>query len=114
MVERRQATIITSEVVISEVLEDAAKLEELMKRPEYFMVTPGAPIQRKVRDIRTAAREIGRTPKTPDATFIATALLYKAEALHTFDGPVLGLSGLTCVDGLTICKPSGDQTTLGF
>lgn len=114
MVERKQARIVTSEMILAEVLENAERLERLMKRPEYFMVSAAGPILRRVRELRDAARASGRSLKTPDATYVATALAYKAEALHTFDGGLLGLSGLPCVDGLCISKPSGDQTTLGI
>lgn len=113
MVDRRQARIITSEILVAEVLDDKAKLELLMKRRQFMMVSPAGPILRKVRELREAVRQDGgRSLKTPDATFIAVALAYNAEALHTFDDQVLGLSGRPCVDGLRICKPSGEQTTL--
>lgn len=115
MVDRQQARIITSETAVGEVLEAAADLELLLKRPQFMQVSPSGPIIQKVREIRTASRNAGvHTPKFADATFLATAILYRADALHTFDDKVLGLCGLPCVDRLTICKPHGEQTTLGL
>lgn len=114
MVERRQARILTSELILAEVLDNAGQLERLMKRPEYFMVSASGPILRRVRELREAARREGRSLKTPDATYIATALAYRVEALHTFDGQLLGLSRSPLIDGLQICKPSGEQTNLGL
>jgi predicted nucleic acid-binding protein len=110
MVERRQARIVTSEIILAEVLDNAPQLEALFRRPEYFMVSTGGPIMRKVRDLRSARRSL----KTPDATYIATALAYKADELHTFDGQLLRLSGASEVEGLRICKPTGTQTTLNL
>ena len=113
MVDRHQARIVTSETVIGEVLEASADLELLLKRPQTMKVSPSGPIITKVKDIRTATRAAGvHTPKFADATFIATAILYHAEALHTFDDRILRLSGLACVGGLVICKPRGEQTML--
>jgi len=115
MVDRHQARIVTSETVVGEVLEAAADLELLLKRPQFMKVSPSGPIITKVKDIRTATRAaVVHTPKFADATFIATAILYRAEALHTFDDRILRLSGLPSVDGLMICKPRGEQTMLGL
>ncbi|HEV8499118.1 MAG TPA: type II toxin-antitoxin system VapC family toxin [Gemmatimonadaceae bacterium] len=115
MVDRRQARIITSEIIIAEVLDDKTKLNELMMRREFQMISIAGPILRKVGQLRDAARQDGgRSLKIPDASFIAVALAYGAEALHTFDGGVLAMSGRPCVDGLAICKPSGEQMTLAL
>lgn len=115
MVDRSQARIVTSETVVGEVLDAASDLELLLKRPQFIKVSPNGPVIRKVQAIRIATRDAkAHTPKFGDATFVATAILYRAEALHTFDRKLLGLSGLACVDGLTICKPSGEQTMLSL
>lgn len=114
MVDRRLARIVVSELVITEVLEAATQLDLLLKRPDFLKVSPSGPILMKVRALRDAARAEGRNIKVPDATHIATALLYKVEALHTFDVPMLNLNGRPWLDGLTICKPRGEQTTLGL
>ena len=113
MVDRNQAKIVTSETVIAEVLDAASDLELLLKRPQFLKVSPSSPVIKKVQEIRLAARNDGvHVPRFADATFLATAILYKTEALHTFDLRVLALSGLPCVDGLHVCKPSGEQTRL--
>lgn len=115
MVDRHQARIVTSETVVAEVLDAASALELLLKRPQFMKVSPAGPIIKKVQEIRVATRNDGvHVPRFADATFIATAILYKAEALHTFDGKLLSLSGLPSVDGLLICKPRGEQTMLSI
>lgn len=115
MVDRRKARIVTSETVIGEVLEAARDLEQLLSRPQFLKVSPSGPIITKVRDVRSATRAAGvHTPKFADATYIATAILYRVDAFHTFDDRLISLSGLSCVDGIKICKPRGEQTTLGL
>jgi hypothetical protein len=115
LVDRSAATIITCETVIGEVLDAAADLEKLLKRPQFMQISPSGPVIEKVRDLRQSARDASvHVPKFADATFIATAILYRASALHTFDDRLLGLSGHTTVEGLKICKPRGVQTLLGL
>jgi hypothetical protein len=71
MVDRQQARIVTSETVVGEVLEAAADLELLLKRPQFMKVSPSGPIITKVKDIRTATRAAGvHTPKFADATIV--------------------------------------------
>ena len=70
-------------------------------------------IAAKAAQIRTAALATGRKLKTPDAQIIATAIIYRADVLHTFDKKLLALSGTATVDGLTIVSPrpwSGQQS----
>ena len=43
--------------------------------------------------------------KAPDAMIVATALIYRAAVLHTFDPDLIALSELELVDGLKICHP---------
>ena len=63
----------------------------------------------KAAEIRESARADGRSVRTPYSVFLATALAYRAEALHTFDYRLLSLNGLTHVEGLAITRPRGTQ-----
>lgn len=88
------------------------RLEGLFKRPNIVQVAASAEIMRRAGQVRTAARDAGRSLKSPDSVYIATALLHHADALHTFDEKLLHLNGLALVDGLPITKPQGAQTLL--
>ncbi|MCH7683380.1 MAG: PIN domain-containing protein [Gemmatimonadetes bacterium] len=118
LVDRRQLTVITSSLVRSEVLDrgsDAGvreRLRDLFRRPSFMIVEASNAISDKAGDIRDALLQSGRRLKTEDATFIATAILHGASALHTFDDDQLALSGLQEVDGLRIAKPHAEQTIL--
>lgn len=120
LVDRHQAVIITSALVRTEVLEDnddpaiRERLEYMFRRPSCVMIDVNAAISAKAGALRATCRAAGRSLKTPDAVFIATATLHGAVALHTLDDQLLGLSGLPEVDGLLISKPCGDQTILSL
>lgn len=58
---------------------------------------------------RRVAREHGLKP--PDATHVATALLYKATAIYTYDDKILAMAG--GIPGLNITHPLG-QLLLAF
>jgi predicted nucleic acid-binding protein len=115
-----KAIIISSVTLKSEVLNSdrfptlRGDLDDLFSRPNYVMydVTPG--ISDIVADVRESARRDGRRIKTPDATFIATAIAHRVAALHTFDEQLLGLNGSAHIQGLEICHPRGVQTVLGL
>jgi predicted nucleic acid-binding protein len=118
LVDRQQATVITSSLVRSEVLDDLTdptirqRLNDLFRRPSFVTIDVNAAISDKAAALRAACRTTGRGLKSPDAVFIATALFHGADAMHTFDDKLLSLSGRTEVDGLTICKLHGVQTIL--
>lgn len=120
LVDRDQAMIITSSVVRTEILDDEAdpsapeRLEQIFARPTCVPIDVNRAISEKAGKLRTACKVGGRTLKTPDALFIATALLHGADALHTFDDRLLRLDGQPEVDGLHITKPHGRQTALSL
>ncbi len=73
------------------------------------------PVLTKAGEIRRALHDAGRHNITPpDSHFVATALLYGADALHTFDDTLLRLSRDPLIERLTICKPRAEQTILGI
>lgn len=118
LVDRRRLTVITSSLVRSEVLDKGydtgvrEKLRNLFRRPSFMIVEANTAISDKAGDIRDALLQSGRKLKTEDATFVATAILHGAQALHTFDDHQLALSGLPAVDGMVITKPQAEQTLL--
>ena len=86
------------------------KFELFLKRPEVVVAETTLAIARKAGAIRDEG--LLRNPKlkvkTPDATIVATAIIYQCDALHSLDkrgsGP-LKLTDLPSVKGLKICKP---------
>lgn len=95
------------------VLRNAFK--SLFDRPSFVMMDNSSAIADIAGDLRVAVREAtGRRLRSPDATYIATALTVGVDALHSFDDDMLGLDGLSCVQGLPIKKPKGNQMTLGI
>ena len=118
LVDRKKVVLITSALIETEVigeLDDATlqeRLEALFQRPNIVQVAASAEILRKAGLIRKAARESNRSLKTPDAVYVATAILHAANSLQTFDDKLLALSESPIVDGLQITKPRGMQTVL--
>lgn len=113
-----RAILVTSVVVHAEVIAQGndpdvrEKLRRLLTRSNAIVQGLNEEITIRTGDIREAVLSLGRTLKTPDATFIAVALAHGCDALHTFDDKLLKLSGLDEVDGLRITRPSSEQTTM--
>ncbi len=102
---------ITSEILDSKLSgEQRAKLSAFLKRSNVINADTTLVIARKAREIRDAglAMKPKRSIKTPDATIVATAVIYRCDALHSLDdrgsGP-LRLVGMPVLGGLKICKP---------
>lgn len=118
LVDRKQVVLITSTLIETEVIgeiDDTSlqqRFETLFQRPNIVQVAASAEILRKAGLIRKAARDSKRNLKTPDAIYVATALLHAASSLQTFDDKLLAVSGTAIVDGLQITKPRGMQTVL--
>ena len=118
LVDRKQATLITSALVEAEViglvdqLDVQQRLEAIFERPNIVQVAASNEVFRKAGALRRAAQQAGRSVKTPDSIYIATALLHSADVLHTFDQKLLALDGSVVVDGLPITTPRGEQTIL--
>lgn len=118
LADRQGVTIITSSLVETEVIGTIpeanvrAQMEALFQRPNIVQVAASTEVMRRAGELRSAASAARRRLDTPDAIFIATALLHAADALHSFDNDMLRLNGMALVDGLPIVKPSGSQTIL--
>lgn len=113
-----RANFIVSVVIYSEILESkhdkeqVDKLESFLRRSNVVQVDTNFKVAQKAGRIRDSGLSEGRKIKTPDATVIAAAILFKADVLHTLDGGILSLNGTNIVDGLAITSPrlkSGDR-----
>lgn len=96
----------------------SADFNGFLSRPNVLLVDVNVPVAKKTREVRMAARASTptRSIKIPDAQIIATAILYGADVLHTFDTKLLNVSMSPIVDSLPIrvpCLLSG-QKVLGF
>jgi predicted nucleic acid-binding protein len=112
---------ITTSAEFDDIVDDPVLSDEydrFLGRPNVQLIDVNPPVAKKVRVVRN--RGINATPKRSikigDAQVIATALLYGADVLHTFDEPLLRLSRSSIVDGLLITKPQllSGQKLLGF
>jgi predicted nucleic acid-binding protein len=115
MADAGEAYIITSVETVTEVLDRNGyppareRFRKIFERPNYRMVQKSLAIGEKAADLRQKILRL----KAPDATHLATALLYKVDELHTFDGDdLLKLDGEAVVEGLKIRKPSAPQKRL--
>lgn len=106
------ANLVVSVTAYSEVLEikrgrdQMDKFRNFLKRSNVIVADNTVLIAEKAGRIRSDGLKDGRKIKTPDATFIATAIIYRADVFHTLDDQLLNLSGLDLVDKLKICKPA--------
>ena len=111
--------LLLSAVSFAEVLDVAgenrvgAAFEGFVKRPNTVLANVDERVGRIARDIRQAAcvalnaGEISKGVKSPDAMIVATAVLYRAEELYTYD-PVLreiGTKTWPILRGLKILRP---------
>jgi predicted nucleic acid-binding protein len=107
------ANLIFSVVTFSEILrskyteKQLKQLDGLLLRSNVVKVETSFAIALKAAQIREAGlrEKKKRKIKTPDATVLATAILYKADVLHSLDPHMLNLNGSAIVDGLSIVKP---------
>ncbi len=121
-IDSNQAVLVVPVTIASEILDSKlsaaqkAKLSAFLHRSNVINADTTLNIARKAREIREAglAMKPERKIKTPDATIIATAVIYGCDALHSLDdrgnGP-LRLAGLPELRGLKICKPISSAGT---
>src|SRR5205823_6021208 len=107
-IEQKKAKLLVPVTAYMEVLEAAhspdemAKFHQFLKRTNVVTIDVSLQIANKVQQIRSACLQSRprRQIRTPDAEFIAAAILYKADVLHTLDDQLIKLSGSPLVDGL--------------
>jgi predicted nucleic acid-binding protein len=115
-IDKNKAVLVVPVTIISEILDSKlsgdqrAKLNAFLKRSTVINATTTLPIAIKARELRDAGRAMKppRKIKTPDATVVATAVIYKCDALHSLDdrgGGPLKMAGMRELNGLKICKP---------
>jgi predicted nucleic acid-binding protein len=117
-VERSRVTILVSAISGAEILDRAGQSQAgtifrgFVHRRNVIL----ANVDMRVAEIAARFRqntirahqdgELARSIRAPDALIAATASLYRADALHTFDPDLLALDGSPLVDGLRIVIPN--------
>jgi predicted nucleic acid-binding protein len=126
-VAEQKASLLVSAVCCVEVLDQAGtsdagtEFKKYVLRPNIVRASVDWRVAEKAAEIRervTAELVAGRMKngiKAPDALIVATAIIYHATELHTFDPVLLGLDGSPLVDLLRITRPRslGEQRLLG-
>ena len=111
---------ITTVMELLDVVSDksiAAKFEKYLKRPNVALIDVNWVVAQSALNVRVIGkRHENRNIKVADAQIIATAIIHKADVLHTFDPKLLIISGHEIVSGLSIKtpKPLSGQMALGF
>lgn len=106
-VETQQAILFTSAITRGEIFWGKLNLDQkdmwakLMRRSNVTEISADPRITDRVSQIREYHSARGHTVHTPDATHLATAVLYRADEFHTLDGLAAGGSkrGLLKLNG---------------
>jgi PIN domain len=113
-IDRANANLLVPVTAYSEVLDAKHSQEQMdqfrlfLKRSNVIVADTTQAIAKKSGQIRSRALAANpsRKIKTPDATFMATAIIFQADVFHTLEKNQLpGLSGTAIVDGLKIDSP---------
>jgi hypothetical protein len=124
-VHNNEAVLITSQMTNIEVLqsrltsEAQKKWKEVFNRPNCQMIDLTPKVSEKSHFIRNYYDQKGIRLGSPDSIQLATAVIYKAEEFHTFDGSgkrrngdLLPLNGNVAGFKLKICTPYAEQGSL--
>lgn len=128
---QRKNVIFTSTITIAELLqgkideEAEARFQEALQRSNLVTIDVDPPIAEEARRIRdfyfNENGQTGKTVCTPDAIHLATAIIYRADEFHTFDGKdkkdcmgLTPLSGNVAGTNLTITKPIEREPQFDF
>lgn len=122
--ERQEAILVTSTIVHIEYLEGSVNskaqkiFDEILQQPNCSVQAVDVKVIEKAFEIRKGYRirkldgELVHVPHTPDSIYLATAILYGADELHTIDDKLIGLSGdFEKKYNLKICYPPEDPQT---
>ena len=110
-IDSKRANLLLALTVIIEILEchhtteQIERFNKFLEHPNVITADTTTPIGLKARKMRNDAMPTGRKLKTPDATIMATAVIYKAHVLHTLEPKLIGLDESPIVDGLHISLP---------
>jgi len=122
LIDAGEVVLVVSVTAYSEVLETQHSPEQMDKfrrfldRSNIVLANTTTVIAERAGTIRARGqqdRPNKRQIKTPDATFLAAAIIHKADEFHTLDDQLLKLNGLPIVDGLKICKPAVKDSLFG-
>ena len=121
-IDKREANLLLPVTAYSEVLrakhtpDQMDKFKSFVARSNVVPADITLQIALLVEEIRSNGLEAvpQRSIKTPDAQFMATALVYKADVFHTLEPKLQSLDGSSIVKGLRICapKPLGGQQSV--
>jgi predicted nucleic acid-binding protein len=110
-IDAKKANLVVSVMAYSEVLsakhneDQMARFRSFLKRSNVVVATNTIAIAEKAEQVRSRGLADGRKLKAPDATYIATAIIYGVDVLHSFDKDMLNVHESAVVDGLKITKP---------
>jgi hypothetical protein len=125
-IDKSLAVLLVPVTAYSEVLEfnntpkKMEKFRKFLERSNIIVADVTKAIAEKAGEIRSRglAAKPKRKIKTPDATFMATAIIFRADVFHTCETEQLpNLSGTSIVDKLKICSPgpiSGHRALTGL
>ncbi|MGH8003742.1 MAG: type II toxin-antitoxin system VapC family toxin [Limisphaerales bacterium] len=117
-VDDEKAVLMTSTISLVEVLagdlteEQKERYESSLKKPTIVSITPDARISAEAGRIRDFYRKKGWSVSLEDAIHLVSALLWKADELHTFDEKLLRFNGDVMGRALRVCKPQSLQGAL--
>ena len=109
--DKNQSNLLVPMPIVTEILEarhspdQIAKFNAYLQRSNVILADTTYPIARKASDLRSAFLAQNRKLKTPDAQVIATAIVYRANALHSLDPDILNVAGDPAIEGLRISRP---------
>lgn len=120
----KKANLIVPVTAYSEVLtakhteEQVEKFRKFLQRSNIVKADMTFTIAEKMEQIRS--KGLRENPKrkigVPNATYIATTIIYRADVLHSLDTHMTNLNGNPIVEGLTITQPRdhfGQNSLLG-
>lgn len=107
-------SVMTQTEVLSGTLSKSAQeiFDKIFRRKNIYMVDVTRDISKLAHDIRDHYLKKGVKIKTPDATHLATAIIYGADEFHTFDDKLINLGRNVAGHPLKICKPQTAQQAM--
>jgi predicted nucleic acid-binding protein len=81
------------------------RFQKTVRRSSVVVADTTPAIARRGSQLRDRVEATGRKLRAADATIIATAIVYRVSALHTFEPKHIALSGTAEVEGLQITQP---------
>ena len=121
MVDARECFIVTSVNTRGEVLDSSlsSDAQERFKRLFYHPTFTFADVSLPISELASKIRDYYKNQKPsisvklPDATHLATAIIYRVDEFHTFDeADLIRFNGNVAGYPLKICKPSARQKKL--